>query len=75
MKAYRGVVAQYHTFLSSALDGGEWSASCPGHFTPRGNCRRYPLDGMLGGLRAGLDAVEKINSLAFAGTRTLIVEL
>jgi hypothetical protein len=22
-------------FLTSALDGGEWSASCPGRFTPR----------------------------------------
>jgi hypothetical protein len=24
-----------HTFLTSALDGGEWSASRPGRFTPR----------------------------------------
>jgi len=24
-----------HTFLLSPLDGGEWSASCPGQFTPR----------------------------------------
>jgi len=23
-----------HTFLTSALDGGEWSASLPGHFIP-----------------------------------------
>jgi hypothetical protein len=23
-------------FLTSALDGGEWSTSHPGHFTPRG---------------------------------------
>jgi hypothetical protein len=24
-----------HTLLASALDGGEWSASHPGHFNPR----------------------------------------
>jgi len=27
-----GVIA---TFLTSALDTGEWSAMCPGHLTPR----------------------------------------
>jgi len=36
MKLYREVEVQHHTFLTSALDAGEeWSASCPGHFTPR----------------------------------------
>jgi hypothetical protein len=25
----------YHAFLISALDGGLWSVSCPGCFTPR----------------------------------------
>jgi hypothetical protein len=34
MKAYGGVNAQIHTFLTSALDGGEWSDSLLGHFTP-----------------------------------------
>jgi len=24
-----------HAFLTSALDGGEWSVSRPGHFNPR----------------------------------------
>jgi hypothetical protein len=36
MKAYWGsgdVALQ--AFLTSALDGGEWSASGPGHFNPR----------------------------------------
>jgi len=29
-----GVVeVQLHTFLTTALDGSEWSASCPSHFT------------------------------------------
>jgi hypothetical protein len=30
-----GVEVQLYAFLTSALDGGEWSASCPGRFTPR----------------------------------------
>ena len=28
------VELQLHQFLTSALDGGGWSASCPGHLTP-----------------------------------------
>jgi hypothetical protein len=33
MKAYGGVDVQIHVFLTSALDGGEWSASSPWRFT------------------------------------------
>jgi hypothetical protein len=49
MKAYRGVDVQIHIFLTSALAGGEWSASRPGRFTPGGKSPRYPLDRRLGG--------------------------
>jgi hypothetical protein len=35
--------------LTSALDGGVWSASRPGRFTPRGKNTRYPLDRRLSG--------------------------
>jgi hypothetical protein len=45
--------------LTSALDGGEWSDSRPGHFTPR---ERDPGAHWIGGCvghRAGLDAVVK----------------
>jgi len=28
------VKVQVHSFLTLALDGGEWSVSCPSHFTP-----------------------------------------
>ena len=51
-KAYRGNETQLHSFLNSALDGGEWSTSRPGLFTPR-NEPRYlfgsgdGLDGLL----------------------------
>jgi len=37
-----------HTFLASALDGGEWSASHISHF-PHGNNPWYPLYRRLGG--------------------------
>jgi hypothetical protein len=36
-------------FLTSALDGGECSASDPRRFIPGERARRYPLDGTLGG--------------------------
>jgi hypothetical protein len=33
MKAYWGVEVQLHALLTSAVDGGDRSASRPGHFT------------------------------------------
>jgi len=41
--------------LTSALDGGEWSASHPGFFTPRERIPNW-IGGWVG-LRAGLDAM------------------
>jgi hypothetical protein len=34
MKAYGGVDVYIHIFLTSALAGGEWSASLPARFAP-----------------------------------------
>jgi hypothetical protein len=34
MKVYGGVDVYTHIFLTSAVDGGEWSASRPARFTP-----------------------------------------
>jgi hypothetical protein len=45
-------------FFTSALGGGEWSASRHRCFTLREE-PRYPLDRRLGGSRAGLDTVAK----------------
>jgi hypothetical protein len=44
MKAYWGM--ELHAFLTSGLDGGEWSASRPGRFTPG---ERAPLTHWMGG--------------------------
>jgi hypothetical protein len=49
VKTYLGVKVWLHdAFLTSAIDGGEWSASCPSHFTPE-KIPWYSLDGKLGG--------------------------
>jgi hypothetical protein len=67
MKAYGGVDVYIHTFLTSALAGGEWSASLPGRFTPGG---RAPGTHWIGGWvdpRAGLDDVKKRKFLTLPG--------
>jgi hypothetical protein len=54
-------------FLTSALAGGEWSASCPGHFTPE---EEAPGTHWIGGWvdpRAGLNAVENRKFLTLPG--------
>jgi hypothetical protein len=48
MKAYKGVDVYIYIFVTSALVGGDWSASRPGRFTP-GWSPRYPLDRRLVG--------------------------
>jgi hypothetical protein len=66
MKAYGGVDVYTHIFLTSALAGGEWSASLPGRFTPG---ERAPGTHWIGGWvdpRSGLDD-EKRKFLALPG--------
>jgi hypothetical protein len=61
-----------YSFLTSALDGGEWSASRPGRSLPPEKDLRYPLYRKLGGpqSRPGQRLEEK--SFAPAGDRTSI---
>jgi hypothetical protein len=59
MKAYGGVDVKIYIFLTTALVGGEWSASLPGRFTPEERAPRYGLDKRLDGPRAGLDDMER----------------
>jgi hypothetical protein len=42
-KGYRKQVYTSYLFLSSTLDGGEWSASRPGHILPPGTGIPVPL--------------------------------
>jgi hypothetical protein len=59
MKAYWGVEVNPHSFLASAHDGGEWSASRSSRFIPR---ERALVSYWIGGCvepRGSLDAVLK----------------
>jgi hypothetical protein len=59
MKTYGGVNVQIHIFLISALNGGKWSASRPGRFTPGESAPRTHWIADWVGLRAGLADMEK----------------
>jgi len=75
MRTYESVEVQFHIFLTSTLDGGEWPASCPGCLTPR---ERAPSIHWIGGwvrTRADLDAVMKRKIPASAGKQSLVVQL
>jgi hypothetical protein len=61
METYWGVEVYLHAFLTSELDGGEWSDSRPGRFIPR---ERTPGTHWIGGWvgpKAVPDAVLKRN--------------
>jgi hypothetical protein len=58
MKIYMRVEVQLHVLLTLALDGGEWSASCPGCFTPEKIVPSCHWIGGWVGSRPNLDAVE-----------------
>jgi hypothetical protein len=59
MQAYGGVDVCVHVFFTSALVGGDWSASRPGRFTPG----THWIGGWMGP-RAGLDDLEDKKFLA-----------
>jgi len=59
MKAYWGMEVLRHPFLTSGLEGGEWSTSRPGRFTPGEKSPGTHRIGGWVGTRAGLDAVAK----------------
>jgi hypothetical protein len=66
-----GSGAWLHAFLTSALDGGEWSVS-----GPQGKIPWYPLDRKLGGpqSRSGRCGEEK-NSQPLTGPELPIIQL
>jgi hypothetical protein len=67
MKAYGGVDVLIHIFLTSAISGGEWSASRPCRFTPEEKSPGTQWIGVWMGPRAGLDDVEKRKFLTLPG--------
>jgi hypothetical protein len=58
-----------HAFLTLALHGSEWPASCPDCFTPDERAPAVYLIGRWVGPRAGLDVLveKKIPSLSLLG--------
>jgi hypothetical protein len=61
LKHTGGVEVKLHSFLTSALDGGEWKASRAGRFT-YGKEPRYSLKGGWVGTKAGLFSTGGIKS-------------
>jgi hypothetical protein len=59
-------------FSTSALDGGEWSASRPGRFTPRGKAPSTHRLGGWVGPRTGLDNYIEEKTLSLLGHTTSI---
>jgi hypothetical protein len=66
---YGGEEAYLHSFLTSMLDGCEWSTSLPDRFTSDRE-RRYHCTGGWVGPRSGLGISEKETHVAPAGIRT-----
>jgi hypothetical protein len=59
MKSHWGVEVLIHTFLTLALDGGEWSASRPSCFTPR---ERAPGTHWIGDWVGTIDGLDMVTS-------------
>jgi hypothetical protein len=58
-----------YSFLSSALVGGEWSASCPSHFAPREGAPSTHWIGSWVSPRAGLDDMKRRKILPLPGLK------
>jgi hypothetical protein len=67
MKKYGEVDVEIQIFLTSALVGGEWSASRPGRFTPGERAPDIYCIGDWVDPRAGLDDVEMKKFLTLPG--------
>jgi hypothetical protein len=76
MKTYAGVEVQLHVLLTSALDGGQWSTSRPGCFTPGERSPDVRLDMRLGGPqgRYDRDGKDKKQISVPTGNRTTVVQ-
>jgi hypothetical protein len=69
MMMFGGVEVYLHMFLIFALDGGEWSASCPRERAPG-----FHWIGGWMGPSAGLDAVAKRKILALSRNQPPVIQ-
>jgi hypothetical protein len=75
MKMYWGVKVWIHTFLTSVLDGGTRSTSCPNHFNPRVRAPGIPWIGCKVVPIASLDPlVKRRNPITLARNQTPLVQ-
>jgi hypothetical protein len=72
MRTDRGVEVQLHSFLTSALDGGEWLVSRPGRITPEKGIPGTHWIGGWVGPRAGLDFCVEEKNTALPGSEPLL---
>ena len=63
------------SFLTSAIDGGRWSASRPGYFTPWEEIPNTHWVGGWLGFRFGLDAMQKRKQSYHAANQTEIPQM
>jgi hypothetical protein len=64
----------YYSFLTFAVDGGEWSASQQGRHLSTGKDPRYPLDGRLGGPHSWYGHRPEQKFFASAGDQSPVVQ-
>jgi len=69
MQVCGGAEVWLHTFLTSTLHGGHWSASYPGHFSPSSHFIGDWVDPT-----AGVDAMVKNKSPLPAINQTLVLQ-
>jgi hypothetical protein len=71
MKAYGEVALKTQVFLTSALVGGEWSASRPRHFISR---ERAPGTRWIGGWVGSRTSLEDMEKLKFLPSSGLVLQ-
>jgi hypothetical protein len=75
MRAYERVIVYPQSLLPSPKDGGRWSASRPGYFTPWEEIPNTHWIGGWVGFRFGLDALQKRKIPDHAANQTAIPQL
>jgi hypothetical protein len=86
MEAWGERIYSSYSFMTSAVDGGEWSASHPGHALLWGREPQYPFYRRLGGPSASVDTEDRgkisflfggsnLDSPVVQSSQTLLTEL